>query len=116
MAIFSPRMKLKFRFEYVYRFGLVVLLVVAFWSVWANAQPTTPHQLTVVHRRRHWAYQRIPVVSFWFDHIDYLKTHQWLGQPLWKYPASLTYIVLAFFVAWFLDFIVSAWIRRFAAR
>ena len=30
---------MKFRFEMIYRLGLALLLFIAFWSVWASAEP-----------------------------------------------------------------------------
>ena len=107
---------MKFRFEYVYRFGLMVLLIVAFWSVWANAQSSNPTNTPPVTHEETGSTNESPSLTFWFDKNPYLNTHQLFGQPLWKYPASLTYIALAFLVAWFLDFGISAWLRRFSAR
>jgi MscS family membrane protein len=39
-----------------------------------------------------------------------------VGQGLWKYLASLIYIVLAFWIAWLLDYLVGAWLHRKTAR
>lgn len=103
---------MKFRFEYVYRFGLVVLLMVTFWSVWANAQSSNSTNTPPVVHEDTGSTNESTALTFWFDQNKYLNTHQWLGQPLWKYPASLTYIILAFWVAWFMDFGISAWLRR----
>jgi len=106
---------MKFRFDFIYRLGLVLLLAVVFWSVWANAQSSGPtNSPPVVHEETGTTNQFL--LTFGFDEFDYLKNHAALGQPLWKYPASLTYLVLAFCVAWFLDFVVSAWLRRFSAK
>jgi len=107
---------MKFRFEYLYRFGLVVLLIVAFWSVWANAQPSTVTNTPPVVSEETLSTNESPALTFGFDNIGYLRSHKFIGQPLWKYPASLTYIVLAFWVAWFLDFGLGAWLRRFSIK
>jgi MscS family membrane protein len=55
-------------------------------------------------------------LTFGLDKVDFLNQHTALGQPLWKYTASLVYIVLAFLVAWFLDIGVSMWFHRLAIR
>lgn len=109
---------MKWRFEWIYRFGLAVLLVIAFWSVWADAQETSapaaaamtnPPALLKIELSAHYE-------SFGLDRIDFLRETPLLGQPLWKYLASLIYIVLAFFVAKLLDFIVNVWLKRWAAK
>jgi MscS family membrane protein len=109
---------MKWRFEWIYRFGLAVLLVIAFWSVWAGAQETSapaaaamtnPPALLKIKLSAHYE-------SFGLDRIDFLRETPLLGQPLWKYLASLIYIVLAFFVAKLLDFIVNVWLKRWAAK
>jgi len=109
---------MKWRFEWIYRFGLAVLLVIAFWSVWADAQETSapaaaamtnPPALLKIKLSAHYE-------SFGLDRIDFLRETPLLGQPLWKYLASLIYIVLAFFVAKLLDFIVNVWLKRWAAK
>ena len=109
---------MKWRFEWIYRLGLAVLLVIAFWSVWAGAQETSapaaaamtnPPALLKIKLSAHYE-------SFGLDRIDFLRETPLLGQPLWKYLASLIYIVLAFFVAKLLDFIVNVWLKRWAAK
>lgn len=105
---------MKFRFEFVYRLGLALLLVVAFWAVWANAQPSTttnsPASDSITSTNQFQA------LTFGLDKVEALNKDKPLGQPLWKYLASLIYIILAFCVAWFLDFVVTAWLRRLTAR
>ena len=109
---------MKWRFEWIYRLGLAVLLVIACWSVWAGAQETSapaaaamtnPPALLKIELSAHYE-------SFGLDRIDFLRETPLLGQPLWKYLASLIYIVLAFFVAKLLDFIVNVWLKRWAAK
>jgi MscS family membrane protein len=50
------------------------------------------------------------------NRVPFLNDNLVFGQPLWKYAASLIYILLAFWVAWLLDFIVGVWLHRLAAR
>jgi MscS family membrane protein len=106
---------MKFRFEMIYRLGLTLLLILAFWSVWASAQsaaaanpPPAATTLAVTNQ--------FQALTFGLDGVPGLKAYTLLGQPLWKYLASLIYIVLAFCVAWLLDFIVSVWLHRLAAK
>jgi len=98
---------MKFRFVIVYRVGLLLLLLIAFWSVWANGQSAVvtnppPHVVSITMTNQFQA------LTFGLDQVEVLTSHSLLGQPLWKYLASLVYILLAFCVAWFLDFIVGA--------
>ena len=107
---------MNWRFEWIYRLGLAVLLVVAFWSVWASAQETNAP--AVVTNAPALLNLKLPghYESFGLDRIDWLREAKLLGQPLWKYLASLIYIVLAFYVAKLLDFIVNTWLKRWAAK
>ena len=107
---------MKFRFEFVYRFGLALLLIIAFWSVWANAQPATSTNSPPSNPVSLSFTNQFQAMTFGLDNVEFLNTHKAMGQPLWKYAASLIYIILAFCVAWFLDFVVSAWLRRFSAK
>src|ERR1017187_4793630 len=117
---------MKFRFEIVYRLGLALLLVIACWAVWASAQPsralnaaTNPPSVgatMTATNQSQTATNQFQALTFGLDEVDFLNQHAALGQPLWKYLASLTYILLAFCVSWFLDFIVAAWLRRLAAQ
>jgi len=105
---------MKLRFEVVYRLGLASLLVPAAWSVWASAKadsatnvpPVAPAVL--VTNNQNWA-------TFGLDRIPFLQ-NTLVGQGLWKYLASLIYIVLAFWIAWLLDYLVGAWLHRKTAR
>jgi MscS family membrane protein len=106
---------MKFRFVIVYRVGLLLLLLIAFWSVWANGQSAVvtnppPHVVSITMTNQFQA------LTFGLDQVEVLTSHSLLGQPLWKYLASLVYILLAFCVAWFLDFIVGAWLHHVAAK
>jgi MscS family membrane protein len=115
---------MKFRFDYFYRAGLIALFLLAGWTVWAEIQtPTNAPSLTVTNARiapssasEGSTTNKIQALTFNVDKIDFLKEHEFLGQPLWKYAASLIYIALAFVVAWLLDFIVNHWLKRLAAK
>jgi MscS family membrane protein len=108
---------MKWRFAWVYRLGLAVLLVVACWSVWADAQETNAPAAAVTNAPALLKFKLSGhYESFGLDRIDVLRETSLLGQPLWKYLASLIYIVLAFYVAKLLDFIVNVWFKRRAAK
>jgi MscS family membrane protein len=112
---------MKFRFEIAYRLGLVLLLIMAFWSVWASAQPSASTNQPPARRLLPFinpggGTNEFETPTFGLDNVDFLTRHEALGQPLWKYAASLIYIVLAFGVAWLLDVIVAVWLHRVSAR
>ena len=106
---------MKWRFEWVYRLGLAALFVLACWSVWAGVQepaatnaPSAGNLVTTTNK--------FQALTFGLDTVDFLREQTVLEQPLWKYLASLVYIVLAFCVAWLLDFVVNGWLKRLAAK
>ena len=108
---------MKWRFAWVYWFGLVVLLVAAGWSLWAGAQETNAPVAGVTNMS-----SRLKInlpesaLTFGLDRVELLRDRKILEQPLWKYLASLIYVVLAFYVAKLLDFIVNLWLKHWAAR
>ena len=108
---------MKWRFEWVYRLGLVVLLGTAFWSVWASAQETNaPTAIAATNAPAPVKFKLAEhPLTFGLERVDFLHDNTLLDQPLWKYAASLIYIVLAFGVAWLLDLIVNVWLKRWAA-
>ncbi len=110
---------MKWRFAWVYRLGLATLLVTAFWAVWSEAQPVSNAPVTVAGTNaalalRHWLPSH--TLSFGLDQVDFLCDTKVLGEPMWKYLASLIYIALAFCAAWLLDFLVNGWLKRVAAK
>ena len=109
---------MKWRFEWVYRLGLALLLVIAFWSVWATAQETTNAAATNAPTAGQLLKIKLPehALTFGLDQIDFLREQTLLEQPLWKYLASLIYIALAFCVAWLLDWFVTVWLKKLAAK
>ncbi len=56
------------------------------------------------------------LVSSELSKVAFLRETSFLGQPLWKYLASLVYIVLAFYVAKLVDAIVGVWLKRWAKK
>ena len=107
---------MKFRYEIVYRAGLALLLIIAFWSVWANAQPSGATNVPPVPAQTESTNHSEVSMSFGLDKFEFLRDHTLFGPPLWKYAASLIYIILAFCVAWLLDLLVGVWLQRLAAK
>lgn len=111
---------MKWRFQWLYRLGLAVLLAGVFWSVWAIAQDTNTAPASsaatnaLLFSRWHWLPSHS--LSFGLDQVDFLCDFKLLGEPLWKYLSSLIYILLAFYVAKLLDYIVNFWLKRLAAK
>jgi len=115
------------RFQWLYRAGLAGLAGVLFWSVWANAQieatnapgvtnapPTARDAAAALSDRLANAEEHY--LTFGLDQIAVLKTVAVLGQPLWKYGASLIYILLAFYGSKLLDYLVNRWLKKLTQR
>ena len=108
---------MKFRFDTIRRAGLLALFSLMFWTVGAQAQAVT----NVAPAADDGKSTNAPVlqwkaISFGLDKVDYLRDTALLGQPLWKYLSFLIYVVLAFYAAKFLDFIINSWLKRLAAK
>ncbi len=100
-------------FEWWYRGLLLALFLLAFWSVWANAQDsraTTPPTPTVAVNSA-----TNPLTTI-LSKVTFLRETTFFGEPLWKYLASFIYIVLAFYVAKLVDVIVGVWLKRWAKK
>lgn len=111
---------MKIKFETGYRTLLVILLVLWAWSIWAAVQsgtnqaaPAKTSSLALVRSMEQW--QEEPV-TFGLDEVGFLREHTVLHQPLWKYLASLIYILLAFYVAKLLDWSTRVWLRKAVNR
>jgi MscS family membrane protein len=61
------------------------------------------------------AADRRELLTFGLDNFEPLRA-PFLGNPLWQYLASLIYIVLAFYVAKFLDWLTRIWLRRITRK
>jgi MscS family membrane protein len=98
---------------------MVFLLITLAWSVWAATQDGT-NAPSAKTNRPVWI-QRLDAfdqhrLSFGLDDVEVLRSHYFLGEPLWKYAASLVYILLAFGIAKLLDVVAFAWLKRLTAR
>ncbi len=113
---------MRLKFAVLYRGGLALLLALLGWSLWASAQGdatnkpavfTAPATNNLVTRLS----QLDDVyVSFGLNRVPFLREHEVLGQPLWKYVASLLFVFLAFYISKFLDFATRVWLKRLAAK
>jgi MscS family membrane protein len=110
-------------FEWIYRGLLVLLAVGVLWAVWASAQTpaaNAPAAAAGADKTNLFA-RAFPGLdahhlTFGLNHVPLLRDHSLLGEPLWKYLASLIYIFLAFYVSKFLDYVVSVWLKRWAEK
>src|SRR4051812_8924322 len=114
---------MKLNFETCFRWGLVCLLICAACSVWAATQTDTntvikaevetnrPAGITNEAQRLEQRY-----LTFGLDRVPPLRKFHFLGEPLWKYCASLIYTFLAFYIAKLFDLIVIVWLKKFAEK
>lgn len=115
---------MKARSEWVFRGGLGVLLVLLCWALWANAQPRTTNNAAVPPASsggtnllsKALTGLDAHYLTFGLDRVTALTDNTLLGEPLWKYAASVLYILLAFLVARLLDLVVGVWLRRWAEK
>jgi MscS family membrane protein len=109
------------KFEAVFRGFMVFILLVGLGSIWAVAQ-TEGNKLKAANTNppsglaNSAARSRGHYLTFGLDRIKLLAENEILGEPFWKYIASLIYILLAFYVSKALDFIARVWLKRIAER
>src|SRR5215471_11511249 len=113
---------MRVKFETVFRGAMVFLVVALACSLWAATQPATNQALVITRANPPVALaknvERLDerYLTFWLDRFDVLREHTFLGEPIWKYPASLLYVLLAFYAARFINFIIRVWLKKLAAR
>jgi MscS family membrane protein len=113
---------MKLKFETLFRTALAVLVAGLFWSLWANAQTESTNRPSVFAppSTNNLAARLSQIdedyVSFGLNQVGFLRDHAILGQPLWKYGASLLFVFLAFYVSKFLDFATRVWLKKLTAR
>jgi len=102
---------------------MLILVCTWTWSWWAGAQTNTNSvQNASVATNRAPAFvssfERLDqhYLTFGLDRIAPLRDHSFLGEPLWKYLASVIYILLAFYVAKLLDLVAFVWLKKLAAK
>ena len=104
------------------------MFVVACWTVWASASATNaPGTVAAVTNQASASNIKfkLPILpielpshalSFGLDQVRFFCDTKVLDEPLWKYLASLIYVLLAFYVAKLLDWIVNGWLKQLAAK
>ncbi|SPE61027.1 MscS Mechanosensitive ion channel [Verrucomicrobia bacterium] len=113
---------MKVKFEPLFRGYILLAAVVLIWSLWAGAQTATNHPATNTAQG---ATNNRPSVlvteverleshplTFGLNRVQVLREIQLLGEPLWKYLASLIYILLAFYVSKLIDLVVGARLKK----
>ena len=113
-------------FLFLYRSGLGLLLAGLIWSVWSAVRLEAADALAETAERTAATTNSAgpaallrkldaSTLTFGLDRLPLLQG-QMLGQPLWKYVASLIYIFLAFYVSKLLDWVIGVWLQRWAER
>ncbi len=106
---------MRWKFQWLYRFGLVVLLGTAFFAVWASAQEKAPAATNATNvLLTHVGTTNALTKSL--SNVEFLRETKPFGVPLWKYLAALIYIILAFVVAKIVDVVVGVWLKRWASK
>lgn len=97
-----------------------MLFVGVCWSVWSQTMATNAPATNAPAALAPPNFLKLSVpahaLSFGLDRFPVLTDHAVLGQPWWKYLASLIYITLAFLVARLLKYLINHWLKRIAAR
>src|ERR1044071_1015705 len=111
----------KVRPEAVFRWLSVLLLLAALNGIWAAAQPASNKPQPAATNRPSVLLKDVErlqgqYLTFGLDRVDVLNDIVFLGEPLWKYIASLIYILLAFYVSKLIDFVTRVWLKKIAAR
>jgi MscS family membrane protein len=118
---------MRLKIEWGFRWLMVLLLITLLWSLWADAQTNTnkpqaegvainqagthPSAVTNVFGRLEQQY-----LTFGLDRVAVLRDNRFLGEPVWKYLASLIYVVLAFYVAKLSNLVTFVWLKKLTAR
>lgn len=128
---------MKLKFETVFRFCVIALLLALVWSVWrASAQNASAPSATnpvvagagttaVVSAQsddrtpRGNEAQPPAATPQWVERLaaslPFLKWQLW-GNELWKYLFSFVYIFLAFYVSKLMDYLTRVWLKRWAEK
>ncbi len=105
------------RFKSIFR-GPLLLLGCVLLALRAGAQTATNKPVasaTNVPSALIQDVERLKPVTFDLDRFALLRENTFLGEPLWKYVASLIYILLAFYAAKLIDFIARTWLKKVTA-
>src|SRR5579859_4355211 len=115
----ATRVPMRVQFKTIFRGCLSLLVIFWAWALWAavattNAPASSTNRpsalLEDVER-----FSEHPL-TFNLDQVPALRDYGFLGEPLWKYLASLIYVLLAFYATKLIDFLTRLWLKRFASR
>ncbi len=111
---------MKVKFDSLFRGLILCLLLTLSWGLWAGAQPTTNSASVAATNKPSALVRSVEqldqhYLTFGLDRIALLRESTLLGQPLWKYLASLIYVLLAFYVSRFIDLVTRVWLKKLAA-
>jgi MscS family membrane protein len=115
---------MKLKFETCFRGLMGLLLVAMLWGLWAGAQtvtnqggaaPATANRPPSAFSR---GMERLDdhYLTFGLDRIPFVRDTSLFGEPLWKYLASLVYILMAFYIAKLIDYITFSWLKKLASK
>jgi MscS family membrane protein len=122
---------MKRKLDTYFRALLLSLLVALAWSLWAGAQPGTnnagtntpatnsasPAQSTnLTTSALVTKFTQEHYLTFGLDRIAFFRANNFFGEPVWKYLASLVYILLAFYAAKLLDLVTLGWLKKLASN
>ncbi len=111
---------MKVKFDSLFRGLMLGLLLTLAWGLCAGAQPTTNSASVAATNKPSALVRSVEqldqhYLTFGLDRIAPLRESMLLGQPLWKYLASLIYVLLAFYVSRFIDLVTRVWLKKLAA-
>jgi len=111
---------MKAKFDTFFRGCFLLVSLTLALAVWAGAQTATNTPNGATNNRPSVLVaevERLEVhpLTFGLDRVPMLRKVRLLGEPLWKYAASLIYVLLAFYVSKLIDFMVGVRLKRFKA-
>src|ERR1051325_968535 len=111
---------MKVKFNPLFRALMIFLLITFALSLWAEAQTVTNKTSSATNQPSALVkgFETLGghYLTFGLDRVEPLRPFGFLGEPLWKYLASLIYILLAFYIAKLIDLITGVWLKKFAAK
>jgi MscS family membrane protein len=100
----------------LYRISLVLLGMIVAWTLWAAAvEPTNAPPVAPAPPLLPALDSGGSALTFGLDRVRFLQ-HQVFRQPLWKYVASIIYMLLALYSSKLIDWLVTGRLKEWAAR
>jgi len=112
---------MKVKFDRIFN-GMIVFLLIAWaFGLLASAQTTTNNAAAVHTNEPSTPVTKVEkaderYLTFGLDEVEALQRFSLLGQPLWKYLASLIYVALALVISKALDWITCVWLKKLTAK